>query len=439
MKGRTKFILAVVLLFVVFLVAEYRMPRKFDWKPTFAHTDPQPFGCMVFDSVLSATMPMGYTVERRTLWQMEHDTVATAKRAFLIIANEDIDAIIPTALRMAKQGNTIIVATIYIHEWTDTLGIDFRYNGSFNISSISGKAAKKGHLRWENDTLSHRGEEPVELPVYDLMVERGLDIPDSVKHTVLASYMPPDDDDSDFSSASYLPPVAAAFPMGEGELILVSAPLLLTNYMMVSGDGHKFIAHLMDRVKHLPVVRTESYMSATAQTEQSPLYVLLREAPLRWAVYLAAITLLLFCIFTARRRQRAIPVITKPRNGNLEFVKLIGTLAWQQHDNASLLARKLTYTAEELRRQTGIDIGATGTNGTHEPYGTYKSYETHKSYETYGVGASVLQQLAAQTGRDPEELRLLLKNIHDAANGLSPLSDEQLKVFIDELDNLIKP
>ena len=35
----------------------------------------------------------------------------------------------------------------------------------------------------------------------------------------------------------------------------------------------------------------------------------------------------------------------------MEFVRLIGSLYRQQHDNAGLLAKKLAYATEEIRRQ----------------------------------------------------------------------------------------
>ena len=404
MSSRSKFIIGIIVLFTAFLIAEYRMPRKYQWVPTFAHNDPQPFGCMVFDSVLAASMPHGYTVERRTLWQMEKDSVFKEPKAVMIVTEEDIDNQRAAVLRLASKGNTMLVATTDLYRWADTLGIDYNYNNPFRLSEIAGKNAKKGLLLWKNDTLC-------QWSVYVQLIERTIEIPDSIKCEQLASFFGVT---VNSKNKNALPVVAVSFRIGDGELILVSAPLLLTNYMMLSGDGHLFIARLMDRLKHLPVIRTESYMSGTAQTEQTPLYVLLKEPPLRWAVYLTMLTILLFCIFTARRRQRVIPVIRQPQNGNLEFARLIGSLYWQQHDNAGLLAKKLAYTTEELRRQTGIDITVPG-----------------------GLPAAPLQQLSALTGRNPEELRLLLKNIQQAATGNYAVSDQELKTYIDELDNLL--
>ena len=433
MSTRTKFIIGIVALLAVFVIAEYRMPRKYQWVPTFSHQDPQPFGCMVFDSVLAASMPHGYTVERRTLWQMEKDSVFLEPKAVMIVTEEDIDNQIATVLRLASKGNTMLVATTDLYRWTDTLGIDFNYKRSFQLSEIAGKNPEKGVLQWGG----------FETSVYSQLIERLLVTNDSVRCTPLAQYRFPDDADIDLlgghSEGSNSPwhTVAVSFPIGDGELILVSAPLLLTNYMMVSGDGHLFIARLMDRLKHLPVIRTESYMSGTAQTEQSPLYVLLKEPPLRWAVYLTILTLLLFCIFTARRRQRVIPVVddASKRCNNLEFARLIGTLYWQQHDNAGLLAKKLAYTAEELRRQTGIAI--IWERGRPRPHSVSGNSADEDVRAPNVLPDGALQQLSSLTGRHMEELRLLLKNIHQAASGDYAVSDQELKTYIDELDRLL--
>ena len=64
-----KFWLFLFALLVLMLALEYQMPRRFQWEPTFAHADRQPFGCYVFDSVLATTMPQGYAVCRKSLSQ----------------------------------------------------------------------------------------------------------------------------------------------------------------------------------------------------------------------------------------------------------------------------------------------------------------------------------------------------------------------------------
>jgi hypothetical protein len=67
-------------------------------------------------------------------------------------------------------------------------------------------------------------------------------------------------------------------------------------------------------------------------------------------------------LFTARRRQRVIPVVEKPKNKSLEFVQLIGTLYYHRHDNTDLVRKKIIYFAEELRRRWMIDVMDTADN-----------------------------------------------------------------------------
>jgi hypothetical protein len=461
MSTRNKFLAAIAVMLALVLFAEYRMPQKFQWRPTFAHNDAQPFGCQLLDSLLTLSMPQGYTVERRTLWQLDHDSVFQEPKAVLIITDEDVDNQIKKVLELAQRGNIMILAISDVYRWCDTLGCDYFYNGTFQLSDVAGKKPEKGRLSWENDTLW-------QLPVYDQLIARTLSIPDSVRHEVLARYLHSgqpdvfnsadgfieedtvavdaleeedtvavdaleeedtvavpedsvpdlegqlsDDEESDPADNNPWRVVAASFPVGKGKLVLVSAPLLMTNYTMLSGDGSVLIGRIMSQAGSLPVIRTVSYMSATAQTEETPFYVFLKEPSLRWAVYLSMITLILFCIFTARRRQRVIPVIQRPQNGNLEFVRLIGTLYWQEHDNAGLLRRKLTYTAEDIRRQVGIDILS----------------EDHAD--------EAISLLASHTGMETEQMRLVLRNIKQAASGNYAVSDAELKTFVNLLDQLL--
>ena len=415
MNSRNKFIIGILVMLTVVLVIEYRMPRHFQWQPTFSHVDPQPFGCLVFDSVMKATMPNGYAIENRSLRQIfADDSVATSPKSILIITNESFsERDCNYILQLASEGHTLMVATSIPYDWSDTLGFDTKWNSLFRLQDVAGKAPSKALVAWEQDSLY--AHHPLSLHVYSQMIERTMQPSDSIPSQVLMTFVSLDDDEDDDDEDVEQKPnaLAVSYPIGKGEFILVSAPLLLTNYTMVSSDGWVLIGRLMDRLKQHPVIRTEAYMSITAQQESTPFYVFLREPPLRWALYLTLLAILLFCIFTARRRQRAIPVVQKPQNHNLEFVRLIGTLYWQDHWNPGLLAKKLSYTTEEIRRQTGIDI----TVSDSAPNGP-------------------IARLARHTGIDEQELTLLLKNIREAASGNYIVTDAELKTYIKELNRI---
>ena len=56
MKGNHWFIAGIIVFLVLMFAIECRLPKKFVWNPTFSHYDKQPFGCAVFDSLLSSSL-----------------------------------------------------------------------------------------------------------------------------------------------------------------------------------------------------------------------------------------------------------------------------------------------------------------------------------------------------------------------------------------------
>ncbi len=69
---------------------------------------------------------------------------------------------------------------------------------------------------------------------------------------------------------NYHPLVAMVRPWGKGEIILVSTPLLFTNYGVLDEKNATYIFRILSQMGELPIVRTEGYMKETAQTQRSP-------------------------------------------------------------------------------------------------------------------------------------------------------------------------
>ena len=154
--------------------------------------------------------------------------------------------------------------------------------------------------------------------------------------------------------------VAAVRRMGKGQLCLVTTPYLFTNYAALHPQLCRYQHQLLSQLDDRPIVRLERlYLETDYSGEglgESPLRYLLENEPLRWALYTALAALLLFMVFTARRRQRVIPYKAPPANHNLEFVRFMGSIYCQQHDGNDLLRKKYTYFCEELRRCQLIDL-----------------------------------------------------------------------------------
>ena len=112
MKGSRWFIIFIGAFLLVMFAIEYHLPKKFVWTPTFSHYDEQPFGCAVFDSLLTVSLPSGYTLSRKTFYQLEQeDTVS--RRAILVVNNHlaltDVD--VNALLKGAERGNKIMLVS----------------------------------------------------------------------------------------------------------------------------------------------------------------------------------------------------------------------------------------------------------------------------------------------------------------------------------------
>lgn len=387
MKGSRIFIVCITLFLLVMFLIQLQMPKQFSWTPTFAHDDRNPFGCYVVDSMLSHAMPNGYTVQNKTLYQLSKED---KKQGVLIVSNKlhlsKLD--IKSMENIVKRGGKVMIVgrseNDNDYEMDSLLFSKFgmRFNNAYRYFDLS---ALRRNIEKQTegliDTISWVGSREMyprkKYTAYSMLMNSQIVIYKTMPVHNLAFYKEYDEETGSGSNSSQSSAldeenavsctIAAKYSKGKGELIMVGAPLLFANYGMLSGNLSGYIFRLMSQMKDLPVVRTQVYMEApnakmTGGNQESPFRYFLEQPPLRWALYLTVLTILIFMLFTARRRQRVIPVVEKPKNKSLEFVQLIGTLYYHRHDNTDLVRKKIIYFAEELRRRWMIDVMDTADN-----------------------------------------------------------------------------
>ena len=205
------------------------------------------------------------------------------------------------------------------------------------------------------------------------------------------------------------------FPIGKGHVFLASTPLLFTNYGILDDEGHDYVLRILNEVKDLPVVRSTAYLSARDDAvESSPLRYFLTHRPLRWALYLTMLTCLAFLLFTARRRQRAVPVVKSPEDRSQEFVALIASLYEQRRDWRDLTLKKFTYFAEELRRQLSIDITDTAEDDQNIPL------------------------LAQAAGMELDEVATLLSDLRRLHLDESQITRKAMEAYVNQMNEITK-
>lgn len=362
MMVNRKFIIGIVTVTLLVFALQLQMPRKFEWGVTFSPVDRNPFGCWVMDSVMRQALPKGYEARRTTLTQMALSKDSTCNILRLTNTYPPLDSLdIDAIKRLTARGqHVMLVANSLDASGADTaavakaFGATMRGYDSFSLQDaqryLSTGASIQEIATWHkgaNGYPAHR------YRVLYAMTGSQVSIVDSVRWEVLAGHPAT-------NTQKKHTVLAATRRMGRGRLTLVSMPLLFSNYGIVVGDHSALLFRLMSGVAGRKVVRlTQQETTDEKQAlSQTPLRVLLQFTPLRWALYLSVAVLLLFFVFTARRRQRVIPVTASPVNHTLEFTQLVGTLFYLRHDRTALVRRKWALFANALRRTAGVDVEA---------------------------------------------------------------------------------
>ena len=456
MKSSRNFLFAMLVLFVLFCLLQVNLPKKFVWSPTFSHVDKQPLGCFVFDSVLTQSLPNGYHVTKKTFFQLDQEHAKEKISVLMVVNQQNLKQLdVKYLCNIARRGGKVMVVasssfddgrnadTVVVDELERTFKVKIEDGIYFSLRGIL--SGLKAHDNDMYDTIYWNNRETMyaaqSYRMFYNMVGGTLFVDSVPKVKRLAYTLSTAGYDYKYDSlyvgdftrfdtivdkkerieridtfAIKKVPTAVSVPYGKGEVIFVSSPLLFTNYGMLEGNTFVYIFRLMSYLADLPVYRTEAYVKTDAMlvAEQSPFREFIKCPPLRWALYLALLGVVLFMIFTARRRQRVIPIMSKPANRSLEFIQLIGTLYYQRKDHVDLVRKKFKLFAEELRKTAGVDISDVNTDD--------------REY----------QLLAEKTGMNCDRLKKVIRQIRLVLHSEGNISVEEMRSLIDAMDTIVR-
>jgi len=203
---------------------------------------------------------------------------------------------------------------------------------------------------------------------------------------------------------------------GEGNLYLHLAPMSFTNYFLLRGDNMKYYSNVMSVISPLTkkIVWDEYYRFQKPGDDNSRndrnawLSTLFGYPALRAAILTAIFTLLLYVLLEMRRKQRPIPVIARPRNDSLDFVKTIGRLYYDKGDHKNLCRKMGSYFLEHVRNR-------------------YKM-------PTAELNDEFIKNLHYKTGINEGEIKAIVYFIRDMEHAPG-ISDHQLHYFHKQLES----
>jgi hypothetical protein len=411
MKRNCIYIILMVLLFLFLYWLNKDAPIRYRWTPTFSTKDKQPYGTYVFDKILKASWEKGYTQSYRSIMDLEREEILDNYN-LLIVANsfktykEELETLLSY---ISRGGNVLIVSDNFSHEIEDTLNISAFINVFSYLSLIDlSKEQQPPSRQLRLSSPAAKGKTYTFPAAFCSMYIKEIDYDDSDEYENNKWI------DSTFRISETMNDemVSLRFRLGKGNLILACNPLVYTNYGILKDSISEYIRYHLSYLQDRPLMRTEYYQfGSQGNREQSPFRYVLSERALRWAFYITLTSILVFMLFTAKRKQKAIPVIQSPANRMLAFIRAIAGLYLLKNNNADIILKKQVYWTEKMKRKYEIDL-------INEPHDWH-----------------LYLRIASKTGRPVDEIRRLLINLQ-AIDKNSLIPDNEMIQLITEMNDL---
>ncbi len=384
-----KYALYLIGVIGIYVLVKLIVPKENSWAVTFAHDDKEPYGTYAFDQLLPSFFK-GQSVKNsyKTFYELKDSLDANGNVIIIASSFNAGKADTEALLHYVEHGGTAFISANHFYDYfADTLGLathDNFINSENPFTRLDSAGIYFTNNQFDSTQLYYYKSDNIHN--YFSKV-------DSVHATVIAR--------NDQSR-----PVTLRIARGKGQLILNCTPMTFTNIYLLTHTNNEFVSKTFSFFPRQQVYRTEFYHLGRMEAA-TPLRFILTTEPLAWAYYLTVISILVFMIFEAKRKQRIIPVITPLTNTTLEFVSIIGNLYYQKGDHKNMAEKKIQFFLEKVRTQYFLP--------------------TANRDETF------IQHLSKKSGQSEERTRALVKLI-DTLLASNQISKSQLVDLNDQLE-----
>ena len=316
-------------LLVVLVMLEYQN-KPIDWSITLSRNSKDPFGAYIQYDLLSDLFPdRKIEIENDSPYKRSWRWKYRFKNHIIIDNSFNPDSLEIASLleTVSRGGNLFVSANEFNAEFLSHLEIGSELDYSLYQLMLNEKDSV--YFQFTDDSLRNC--------IYDVKKNIGFS-----HFTKL--------DSSEFSVLAIdqnQKPIFLHCYWGEGNLFLLINTSVFTNYGYLHGKGGEFGFTALSYLPSLEVVWDTYYKPFGNQGDQ--LQLIKGSDALRLAYVTLLVCLVLFMVFRFKRNQRVIPVIEKPRNLSLDFVRTIGMVYFHNADNRDLFEKQLTYFLEPLR------------------------------------------------------------------------------------------
>jgi len=353
LKGKAPYIILIVGI-ALLTYAELTKPKPLDWSPTFSKEDKIPYGTYVLFNLLEDIFPKdAFFVKTESVYEdynldKVNDTILLAENTnYISISQGEFFRLNKSAssthidkyemkvfLEYAAQGNQVFLASnLFSRLLEDTLGFETRY---FNDFTFNGDES-------QNYCFNHLLETQITQQYFNYVL-------DSIKNDKAEIYATLND-----------APVLVKFPFGKGNFYISTTPKLYSNYFLLKKDSlninnYQIAEHTFNLLPSRITYWDEHYKFKIEDPmdQKGPLHYVLSVKALKWAIYTALFSLLIFMLFKSKRLQSIIPVVEPEKNLDVDFATTIGTLYYNEGNHADLAKKKIIYWKEYVRNRYNI-------------------------------------------------------------------------------------
>lgn len=334
----TIYIVFIVLVLALIIAIDAAKPKPINWRESYSIKDKIPFGLYIFDKeapiLFNNKEIKKFSVTPYEFYEPLYDYDSsryTVKGNFICIDNinrMDHESA-KELVYFAEHGNTVFLSmkdfpTLIL----DTLKVEIDQNYVYKDSMAFSIENMKGHKRYFSEGAS---------PFYFSSI-------DTLTTTVLGY--------QEFGKEKLTNLIR--IPFGNGSFILHTQPAVFSNFHLLKGNHYEYTEKLLSYLPEGDVFWYTKNYSGQNISDSSLRYIL-SQPGLRWAYYMSLISLLLFIIFNARRKQRIVPEIEPVRNTTVDFTKTIGNLYYQEGNHHTIIEKKIVFFLEHIRNTYLLD------------------------------------------------------------------------------------
>lgn len=399
------YLLLFTALIVVMIAIDQSRDKPLDWSRTYNLDEKNPLDLYVLnqeiDHLFNGNIVRYDKNPFQYFYQQESQNIQQESYLFISEYVYLDEALTNRILNAVRQGSTLFVVsngfTPYLIDTLQAACVYLPYDSPVTFTSDEGKkqlgvklnTGNRAELKFRFSREEWGDEEYSCSPIFG---QYGFIDADTTISTALGYMRFPDE-----SEYIYF----MEFRIGKGKIILHSQPVVFSNYSLLSDKSLQEYAERT--LSYLPVDEPIVWFVANRERDtllrNNQLSVLFRYPALRLAWLIFLYGLILFVFFTAKRKQRVVPLIKPLQNSTVEFAQTIGNLYFQEGDTSDIARKKIIYFLDRVRRRYNIE-----TQLPEDKLAERLHLKSGKDRELIGDILSLIGKIESQNRCDKQQL-----------------------------------